>query len=96
MSDSTELALRAALNVLRDSIETGRMPSGLTLAPEALAMHAAVIAEYEQLLASALRRAVRRQATHDAAGRQLLQRPSARPAHRALVALANDRSIRGR
>jgi len=25
MSDSTELALRAALNVLRDSIETGRI-----------------------------------------------------------------------
>ena len=65
MSDSTELGLRAALNVLRDSIETGRMPSGLTLASEALAMHAAEIAECEQLLVSALRGPVRRQATHE-------------------------------
>jgi len=53
MSEATELALRAALNVLRDSIETGRMPSGLALAPEALAMHAAAITECERLLASA-------------------------------------------
>jgi hypothetical protein len=53
MSEDTELALRAALNVLRDSIETGRMPSGLTLAPAAVAMHEAAIAECERLLASA-------------------------------------------
>jgi len=53
MSKGTELALRAALNVLRDSIETGRMPSGLALAPGALAMHAAAIAECARLLASA-------------------------------------------
>jgi len=66
MSDSTELALRAALNVLRDSIETGRMPSGLTLGPEALAMQAAAIAGCERLLASALRGAVQRHATHEA------------------------------
>lgn len=46
-----EVALRAALNVLRDSIETGRMPSGLALAPEAIEVHAAAIAECERLLA---------------------------------------------
>ena len=44
--------MRAALNVLRDSIETGRMPSGIALAPGALAMHAATITECERLLAS--------------------------------------------
>ena len=58
MSDSTELALRAALNVLRDSIETGRMPSGLTLGP--------AIAGCERLLAWALRGAVQRHVTHEA------------------------------
>ena len=53
MSDDPELALLAAINVLRDSIETGRMPSGLTLEPAALEMHAAAIAECERLLAAA-------------------------------------------
>ena len=48
-----EIALRAAINVLRDSIETGRMPSGLALAPHALAMHEAAVAECERLLAAA-------------------------------------------
>jgi len=52
MTEGTELALRTALNVLRDSIETGRMPSGLRLGAEALAMHAAAIAECERLLAT--------------------------------------------
>jgi hypothetical protein len=51
ISLQAELALRTALNVLRDSIETGRMPSGLALAPEALAMHAVAIVECERLLA---------------------------------------------
>ena len=51
--------MRAALNVLRDSMETGKMPSGLALAPEALEMHAAAIAECEWLLA-------RQQAAHEA------------------------------
>lgn len=32
-------ALRAAVNVLRDSAESGRMPSGDTLPPAALAVH---------------------------------------------------------
>ena len=53
MSGTPELALLAAINVLRDSIETGRMPSGLALAPEALAMHEAGIEECELLLAAA-------------------------------------------
>jgi len=53
MSGTPELALLAALNVLRDSIESGRMPSGLTLEPEALAMHEAAIEECELLLAAA-------------------------------------------
>lgn len=34
-----ELALRTALNVLRDSVETGRMPSGEALTTPALDMH---------------------------------------------------------
>lgn len=55
MSDNPELALRAAINVPRDSIESGRMPSGLALAPEALAMHEAAIVECEQLLVQAMR-----------------------------------------
>jgi len=57
MSEVTELALRTALNVLRDSIETGRMPSGPMLAPETLAMRPAATAECKQLLASTLREA---------------------------------------
>jgi len=66
MTEGTELALRAALNVLRDSIETGRMPSGLTLEPDTLAMHAAAIAECEQLLASTHPDRAQQQAAHEA------------------------------
>ena len=51
LSDTPEIALLAAINVLRDSVECGRMPSGLAIGPEALAMHAAAIAECERLLA---------------------------------------------
>jgi len=53
VSDNPELALLAAINVLRDSIETGRMPSGLALEPAALAMHEDAVAECERLLAAA-------------------------------------------
>jgi hypothetical protein len=53
MSDTPELALLAAINVLRDSIETGHMPSGIELAPEALAMHEPAITECERLLGAA-------------------------------------------
>jgi hypothetical protein len=48
---NTEIALRAALNVLRDSIESGRMASGIELEPTARAAHEAAIAELERLLA---------------------------------------------
>ena len=50
-SEGQELALHAALNVLRDSVECGRMPSGVALGAEALAMHEAAITECERLLA---------------------------------------------
>lgn len=34
-----EIALRAAINLLRDSVESGRMPSGESLTPAASALH---------------------------------------------------------
>jgi hypothetical protein len=46
---------RFARVVLRDSIETGRMASGLILAPEASGMHVVAITEWERLLAATLR-----------------------------------------
>jgi hypothetical protein len=36
----TEIAFRAAINVLRDSVECQRMPSGLPLQPDAVEIHA--------------------------------------------------------
>jgi hypothetical protein len=42
--------LRAALNVLRDSVESGRMPSGLALDAGARAVHQAAAERVEQLL----------------------------------------------
>lgn len=45
-----EAALRAALNVLRDSVESGRMPSGLPLEPPARDMHERAIDRLEGLL----------------------------------------------
>ena len=45
-----EMAIRAALNVLRDSVEAGRMPSGLPLAPDAREAHRAAIAALESML----------------------------------------------
>lgn len=45
-----EAALRAALNVLRDSVESGRMPSGLPLEPTARDMHERAIDHLEPLL----------------------------------------------
>lgn len=50
--DVTELAVRAAINLLRNSTETGRMPSGLELAPESIEVHEAAVEEFERLLAS--------------------------------------------
>ena len=43
-------ALRAALNVLRDSVESGRMPSGLPLEPDARDMHQRAIVRLERML----------------------------------------------
>jgi len=54
MSEDAESALRTSSNVLRDSIETGRMRSGLTLGVEALTMRAAAIAERERLITSVI------------------------------------------
>jgi hypothetical protein len=48
-----EAALRAALNVLRDSVESGRMPSGLPLEPAARDMHERAINHLEPLLRQA-------------------------------------------
>jgi hypothetical protein len=45
-----EIALRAALNLLRDSIESGRMPSGLPLQPGARDVHERAAAHFEELL----------------------------------------------
>jgi hypothetical protein len=45
-----EAALRAALNVLRDSVESGRMPSGLPLEAAARDMHVRAIEHLEPLL----------------------------------------------
>jgi len=45
-----EITFRAAINVLRDSIESGRMPSGEPLAPDAAALHERAADHLETLL----------------------------------------------
>ena len=50
-----ELVVRAALNVLRDSVESGKMPSGLPLEGAALDMHRRAIDHFEKLLSSVQR-----------------------------------------
>jgi hypothetical protein len=45
-----EIALRAAVNLLRDSIESRRMPSGEPLLPEALALHQRAAEHFETML----------------------------------------------
>ena len=45
-----EIAFRAAINVLRDSIESGRMPSGQPLAPDAAALHERAARHLEALV----------------------------------------------
>lgn len=47
-----EIAFRAALNILRDSIESGRMPSGLALTPEAKALHERAADHFDKLVAA--------------------------------------------
>jgi RimJ/RimL family protein N-acetyltransferase len=46
----TEIALEAAINVLRDSVESQRMPSGLPLQPDAVEIHARAADHLERLL----------------------------------------------
>ena len=45
-----EIAFRAAINVLRDSVETGRMPSGVALEPDAAALHERAVQHLETRL----------------------------------------------
>ncbi len=45
-----EIAFRAAINILRDSIESGRMPSGLPLAPDAADLHERAAHHLEAML----------------------------------------------
>jgi hypothetical protein len=49
-----EIALRVAVNVLRDSVESGKMPSAAPLCPEARDAHAKAIDQLETLLREAL------------------------------------------
>ncbi|HTC07148.1 MAG TPA: PAS domain-containing protein [Acetobacteraceae bacterium] len=44
-----ETALSTAINVLRESVESGRMPSGQKLEPEVAALHAQAIAHLDEL-----------------------------------------------
>jgi hypothetical protein len=46
----TEIAFRAAINVLRDSVESQRMPSGLPLQPDAVEVHTRAADLLERLL----------------------------------------------
>jgi hypothetical protein len=49
----TEIAYRAAINVLRDTIESGRMPSGIELSPDAAQLHTRAVEHLESLLRDA-------------------------------------------
>jgi hypothetical protein len=46
----TEIALEAAINILRDSVESQRMPSSLPLQPDAVEIHARAADHLERLL----------------------------------------------
>jgi hypothetical protein len=48
----TKIAYRATINVLRD-IESGRMPSGIALSPDAAELHARAVAHLESMLREA-------------------------------------------
>ena len=50
----TEIALRAAINILRDSVESRRMPSGEPLQPDGVALLARAADHLETLLRQAL------------------------------------------
>jgi hypothetical protein len=45
-----EIALRAAISVLRDSIESKRMPSGQPLPPNGVELHAQAVDDLENWL----------------------------------------------
>ena len=45
-----EIALRAAINVLRDTLESRRMPSGLALEPDAHELHERAVRHLEEML----------------------------------------------
>jgi hypothetical protein len=45
-----EIAFRAAINILRDIIESGRMPSGVPLRPDAADLHERAARHLEGLL----------------------------------------------
>jgi hypothetical protein len=45
-----EIAFRVAINVMRDSVESQRMPSGLPLQPDAIEVHARAADRLERLL----------------------------------------------
>jgi hypothetical protein len=45
-----EIAFRAAINILRDSIESGRMPSGEPLPPDAAALHERAARHLEKMI----------------------------------------------
>jgi hypothetical protein len=45
-----EIAFRAAINVLRDTLESRRMPSGLPLAPDAAELHERAARHLEMLV----------------------------------------------
>lgn len=50
MPSMDELTLMTALNVLRDSVESQMMPSGMALTSEALVMHERAIDQLATLL----------------------------------------------
>jgi hypothetical protein len=50
----TEIAFRAAINLLRDSVESRRMPSGELLQPDGVALLVRAADHLETLLSQAL------------------------------------------
>jgi hypothetical protein len=48
--EEDEIAFQAAINVLRDSVESGKMPSGMPLTPEASQVHERAVQRLEHHL----------------------------------------------
>ena len=46
-----EIALRAAINMLNDALDTGRMPSGIKFDRAAFDLHGMAVAQLERMLA---------------------------------------------